>query len=282
MKNIVKGIIGGNAGEFHVVTSLGHFGLAVGVERPRTSEFGGWEGGSWSRIRGSMAFNTVNPKVCSACAPGTECERCQCIRQLVNVICQLQRSLGVAERIDNAMSGFIIEQQLDDLHSLSNNIGWLSRVRLTPFAFSLPAMPYADLATLMRRWFVGMPTILLYLLSTRFLHLSLGYTPGTRTVAAGPGMFRVALPISKSATVKGVMNITSPVVAVPVLFIVTGTVVLDVLMPNVITEATIIPVSSTTPRVTMVVTLPSVTVSFRFSSSSSFVTLSLQCNGLLY
>ncbi|KAE9395586.1 hypothetical protein BT96DRAFT_942309 [Gymnopus androsaceus JB14] len=48
MKNIVEGIFGGNAGEFRVVTSLGHFGLAVGVERPRTSEFGGWEGGSWS------------------------------------------------------------------------------------------------------------------------------------------------------------------------------------------------------------------------------------------
>jgi len=47
MKNIVEGIFGGNAGEFRVVTSLGHFGLAVGVERPRTSEFGGWEGGSW-------------------------------------------------------------------------------------------------------------------------------------------------------------------------------------------------------------------------------------------
>ncbi|KAE9391705.1 hypothetical protein BT96DRAFT_1001066 [Gymnopus androsaceus JB14] len=59
--------------------------------------------------------------VCSACAPGTECERCQCIRRPVNVIRQLQRSLGVAEH-DNAMSGFIIEQQLDDLHSLSNNV----------------------------------------------------------------------------------------------------------------------------------------------------------------
>lgn len=53
MKNIVEGIFGGNAGEFRVVTSLGHFGLAVGVERPRTSEFGGWEGGSWRYERKS-------------------------------------------------------------------------------------------------------------------------------------------------------------------------------------------------------------------------------------
>ncbi|KAE9391706.1 hypothetical protein BT96DRAFT_1001067 [Gymnopus androsaceus JB14] len=143
-------------------------------------------------------------------------------------------------------------------------------------------MPYADLATLTRRWFIGMPMILLYLLLTRFLHLSLGYTPGTRTVAAGPGMFRVAPPISKSATVEGVTNIMSPVVAVPVLFVVTGTVVPNVLVPNIVTEAAIVPASSTTPRVTMVVTLSSVTVLFRFSSSSSFVTLSLQCNGLPY
>jgi len=56
MKNIVEGIIGRNAGEFRVVMSLGHFGLTVGVERPRTSEFGGWEGGLWRYERKSHSL----------------------------------------------------------------------------------------------------------------------------------------------------------------------------------------------------------------------------------